>query len=222
MCANYEPVTSADRLLAYFGAKADGDAPVVEAWPLSRAPFIRLAEDGSGKRICESGRFGLLPKFATELAYGRRTYNARSETVAKLASFRHAWAAGQRCIIPAEKVFEPCWETGKAVRWAIQHAGQSPMAIAGIYRKWKAPDGTEEFTFAMLTVNADGHPVMQRFHRPGEEKRMVIILSDEQFDEWLSCSPEDAPKFFRPWMGELVSYPAPRAPYFPTPPSPQT
>jgi len=92
MCSNYEPVTSADRLLAHFGAKHEDEAPVVEAWPLSKAPFIRLAEDGSGNRVCLNGQYGLLPHFATELAYGRKTYNARSETVAKLASFRQAWA----------------------------------------------------------------------------------------------------------------------------------
>ena len=34
----------------------------------------------------------LLPGFAKDLKYGLRTYNARSETVAELASFNHAWA----------------------------------------------------------------------------------------------------------------------------------
>lgn len=212
MCSNYEPVTSADRLLAHFGAKFEGDPPQVMAWPLSMAPFIRLADDGSGNRICENGQFGLLPSFAKELAYGRRTFNARSETVAQLASFKHAWKNGQRCIIPAERIFEPNWTTGKAVRWAIQHPGQAPMAVAGIYRKWKGPEGQELFTFAMLTVNADGHPVMQQFHKPGDEKRMVVILGEDQLDEWLACPVEEAPKFFAQWMGGLDAYPAPLAP----------
>lgn len=212
MCSNYEPVTSADRLLAFFGAKAEGDAPQVEAWPMKRAPFIRLAEDGSGNRICDTGTFGLLPSFATELAYGRKTYNARTETVASKPSFRQAWAAGRRCIIPAERIFEPNWETGEAVRWAIQHPGQAPMAIAGIYWPCKLPDASAGFSFAMLTVNADGHPVMQRFHKPGDEKRMVVILSDDQFNEWLSCPVAEAPKFFTQWMGHLDAYAAPLAP----------
>jgi putative SOS response-associated peptidase YedK len=56
--------------------------------------------------------FGLLPHFAKELAYGRRTYNARSETVDKLPSYRESWAQGRRCIIPAESVYEPNYETG--------------------------------------------------------------------------------------------------------------
>jgi hypothetical protein len=32
------------------------------------APFIRLAEDGSGNKVVSDGPFGLLPQFATELA----------------------------------------------------------------------------------------------------------------------------------------------------------
>jgi len=94
------------------------------------------------------------------------------------------------------------------------------MGIAGIYQRWKGPDGTDIFTFAMLTVNADGHPVMQHFHRPGDEKRMVVILSESDYAEWLSCSVEDAPKFFRQWMGQLDAYAAPLPPRGKKPPSP--
>jgi putative SOS response-associated peptidase YedK len=74
-------------------------------FPTGLAPFIRLAEDGSGNRLVSDGLFGLLPHFAQELGYGKRTYNARSETVTKLASFRESWANGRRCVIPAEHFF---------------------------------------------------------------------------------------------------------------------
>jgi putative SOS response-associated peptidase YedK len=39
----------------------------------------------------------------------------------------------------------------------------------------------------MLTVNADHHPVMNQFHKPGDEKRTPVILSEHQFDAWLSA-----------------------------------
>jgi hypothetical protein len=49
---------------------------------LGMAPFIRLTVEGQEGRkpalIAEDGMFGLLPAFATEMQYGRRTYNARS------------------------------------------------------------------------------------------------------------------------------------------------
>lgn len=90
MCSNYRPVTRADRLLAFFGVTRERDEAPVDIFPLGLAPFIRRAEDGLGNKRVDDGVFGLLPHFAKELAYGRKTYNARSETVATLASFKHA------------------------------------------------------------------------------------------------------------------------------------
>ena len=181
----------------------------MDVFPLGLAPFIRVAPDTSVGRIAQDGIFGLLPYFATELAFGRRTYNARSETVAKLPSFKDAWARGQRCVIPAEAIYEPNWETSKAVRWRIGLPGDVPMGIAGIYQPWRHPNGQTMFTFAMLTVNADDHPVMKRFHRPGDEKRMVVILDPNDYDAWLTASTDDAGQYFRQWTGALVATPAP-------------
>jgi putative SOS response-associated peptidase YedK len=205
-----------DRMLTFFGIeRSREDPPPEEAWPLSLAPFIRLAEGeegGVGERVMETGQFGLVPFFKkTELQFGRRTYNARSETVATLPSFRGDWGAGRRCIVPAEAIFEPNYESGKAVRWRISLPGDVPMGIAGVYSSWRDVEGKQHFSFAMLTVNADGHPVMGRMHAPSEEKRMVIILEPSDYGRWLSCSVADAPSYFRRWKGPIdaVSDPLP-------------
>ena len=145
MCSNYRPVTSSQRVLNFFGVEAGPERHAGDVFPTGSAPFIRLtregAEGGEPVLLVEDGLFGLLPHFATEVAYGRRTYNARSETVHQLASFKLAWQHGQRCIIPAEHIYEPNWETGKAVRWKIFQPGDVPFGIAGIYRRWKNPAG---------------------------------------------------------------------------------
>lgn len=211
MCSNYKAVTRADRLLKFFGAQRE-DFSTEEIWPTGLAPFIRLAHDGSGNRVCEDGHFGLLPFAAAELAYGRKTYNARSETVHELRSFRESWRKGRRCIIPAECIYEACWETGKAVRWAVQQPGEVPMGVAGVYAVQPRDDGTLRFSFAMLTINADGHPVYRRMHRPTEEKRMVVILEPAEYGRWLACSPEEAKRFFRQWPHTLDAFPAPLPP----------
>lgn len=216
MCSNYVPVTRRDRMLSFFGVDRGRDEEPADTWPLGLAPFIRLAQDGSGfERVASDGIFGLLPPFATELAFGRRTYNARSETVRQLPSFRDAWARGWRCIIPAEAIYEPSWESGQCVRWAIYQEGFIPMGIAGIWRPWRHPDGREVFSFAMLTVNADGHAVMQRFHKPEDEKRMVVILDPRDYGDWLSCSVHEAPRFLRRWEGLLGAEAAPLPPRAP-------
>ena len=210
MCSNYRPVTRMDRVLTFFGVEREKGTPIPEeVWPLGTAPFIRLHEDGSGNKVIDDGIFGLLPHFAKELAYGRRTYNARSETVHQLPSFKESWAHGRRCIIPAEAVYEQNYESGKAVRWCVQKPGAVPMGIAGVYRQWRGPDGRFLWTFAMLTVNADGHPVYGRFNKPGEEKRMLLILAEEDYDRWLTCSVAEAKSLFKQWGQPLETFAAP-------------
>ena len=79
------------------------------------------------------------------------------------------------------------------------------MGIAGIYRRWKNPNGGELFTFSMLTVNADTHPLMKRMHKPGEEKRMVVILEPKEYLAWLTlprCSM--LPLFFQAVAGRVA------------------
>lgn len=39
-----------------------------------------------------------------------------------------------------------------------------------------------------FTLNADDHPLLKRFHRPGEEKRGGAILRPEHYDDWLSST----------------------------------
>lgn len=217
MCSNYRAVTKSNRMRTFFGLERAKDEDSIDVWPTELAPFIRLAEPGSGnKLVVEDGLFGLLPSFQKEMAAGRKTYNARTETVAQLVSYRDSWRRGLRCIIPVESIYEPNYESGKAVRWWIQRAGGIPLGVAGIYSEWKDPaTGIKKFTFSMLTVNADDHPFMKRFHEPSKEKRMVVMLDPSEYDTWLTCQVNEAPNFFKQWQGELEGWPAalpPRAP----------
>jgi putative SOS response-associated peptidase YedK len=86
------------------------------------------------------------------------------------------------------------------------------MGVAGIYRLWTNPQGAQNFSFAMITVNADAHPLYRRLHKPGEEKRMPVILDPADYGEWLRCGVAEAKRFFRAWTGPLVAEPAPAPP----------
>jgi len=66
-------------------------------------------------------------------------------------------------------------------------ADGAPLAIAGLWRQWKEIDGSQSLAFTMLTVNSDEHPLMKRFHKPGDEKRSVVILPSTEYGDWLSC-----------------------------------
>jgi putative SOS response-associated peptidase YedK len=139
-------------------------------------------------------RFGLIPTWAKDLGQGRHTYNARSETAAAKPSFRHAWQARQYALLVVDRFYEPCYETGRAVRWSIaaDNSG-TPLGLACLWERWVEPETQQNVaSFAMLTVNADAHPLLNRFHKPGEEKRSPVLLPLAQWQHWLSATPEQA------------------------------
>ena len=215
MCANYEPVTARDRLLAFFGVERPRDEVPTEVFPLQLAPFIwRRPDEVELRRQAQHGLFGLIPYWSKDLALGRRTYNARSETASIKPSFKDAWQRGRRCVIPADALYEPCYETGRAVRWRISRRDGLPMGIAGLWGWWRDPRGGREvLSFTMLTVNADAHPLMCRFHKPGEEKRMPVILDEAEYDAWLDCPPQRMMEYMRQFPAErLHAEPAPMPP----------
>ncbi|RYH69255.1 MAG: SOS response-associated peptidase [Alcaligenaceae bacterium] len=208
MCANYIPVTRGDLLLAHFGVQRDVKQELPpELYPTDLGPFVRLV---NGHRQCEAGLFGLLPPWRREVAFGRNTYNSRSETVDTKASFKESWQRGLRCVIPAEAVFEPRYnDDHTSERWRIENDDGTPMGIAGVYSQW-VDGGVEKFSYSMLTVNCDRHPFYSQFHEPGKEKRMPIFLAPEEYDGWMSCALAQAPRFFRMWTGPLKGGPAAR------------
>lgn len=53
------------------------------------------------------------------------------------------------------------------------------------------------FSFTMLTVNADDHPYMKKYHRPEDEKRMLAILPNGSIKDWLMAPAEASTGFLR-------------------------
>jgi putative SOS response-associated peptidase YedK len=211
MCSNYRAPSDMDRMQRFFAIALDQPPPQAETWPLYRAPVVRRADDGGREAVL--GQFGLLPHWAKDASLGRSTYNARSETAAAKPSFRDAWRRGQRCIVPADWIYEPCWESGKAVRWKIGRADGAPLGIAGLWSRWQSAGGEPVVTFTMRTVNADAHELMRRFHKPDDEKRMVVALAPEDFDGWLDAPSATMAAWMRACPAEwLVAEPAPLPP----------
>lgn len=49
----------------------------------------------------------------------------------------------------------------------------------------------------MLTVNADTHEFMRNYHRPEDEKRMVVVLPRGLYRDWLDAPVEASADFMR-------------------------
>lgn len=184
MCANYLPY-DLQGLSEHFGIERNIFEFPRESFPGYLAPIVRESREFTGVVECVPAMFGMVPHWA-DVKLAKQTYNARTETAATKPSFRNAWKRNQFCIIPAKGIFEQNYESGKPVRWRIERADSRPLAIAGIW-EWKSngPEDLPVLSFSMLTINADGHPLMQRFHKPGDEKRMLVILEPDQYKGWM-------------------------------------
>lgn len=191
MCVQYLTTVNVDWVKSHF----DLDLPTSTAhdvFPTYPGPIV-LRSHHTDRTAIGLARFGLLPSWAKEETFGRKTYNARAETVAEKPSYKHAWTKRHYALALADTFYEPCYESGKAVRTAIKQANHEPMAIASIWDTWTEPDTGELIvSFSMLTIEASNHPVMRRMHKPEDEKRTVVPLRPELFNSWLNATPEEA------------------------------
>ena len=205
MCSNYRPTTGRD--LIRFGVEPPDELIVGrDVYPGDVGPMLLRADDAP-VLSCVAGTFGLLPVWAKERSFARRTYNARSETVAEKPSFRNAWRQQQRCIVPARAIYEPSYESGKAEWWRIEDAEGLPLALAGLWERKQWEEGGPSWSFTLLTVNAAGHPVMSRFHKPKAEKRSVVFLDDDAQSAWLEAgSADEASDVFHSSSVDLIAH----------------
>lgn len=183
-----------------------------ERFPRQTGPFVRRARLDAGFSVeLAAGRWGLIPPFSTTPDVKFATYNARSEEMAGKASFRDAWARGQRCIVPAVDFFEPNWETGKNVWWRFRRADGQPWGLAGLWNRWvDRQTGEVHESYTMLTLGANDHPLMNRMHKPErdpatrqplpmalQDKRSVIPIERGDVEQWLAGTVAQAQTLLR-------------------------
>jgi putative SOS response-associated peptidase YedK len=193
MCTSYE-TNEYERFEAFSVFPAPDFEYRREIYKDYGAPVFRRGPDGFSTDLAT---FGIVPR--KHIPPGVKvfdTMNARAESVGERRSFSGAWKNLQLCLIPCQSFYEPNYETGKPVRWRIGVASGVPFAIAGLWREWEDPDVGKTLSFTMLTVNADEHPLMKRFHKPEDEKRSVVIVSPDAYEEWLSCRSTDEARSF--------------------------
>lgn len=210
MCSHYDPLTDPLRLHTNFGVENLPLGLKPSLWPGYFGPFIRrhefadVGDEAVPEREVLAGSFGLIPHWSKDATIARRTYNARSETVHEKPSYRDAWKAARHCIIPAVAFFEPDWRSGKAVPTRITRADGKPLGIAGIWGSWRDPQGETVHSFTMLTINADDHEFMRQFHKPEDEKRMVVVLDEGEYGAWLQAKVGESREFLRQYPADAL------------------
>lgn len=185
MCVNYKPA-SKQTVTELTGADTSGtpDWPD-ETWQDYAAPVVRADERGEPELIV--GTYGMIPKRKMEPGVRLTTMNARAESIAERRSYALPWRRAQTCLLPLHWFCEPGYASGRAQRWAIGMADDAPFCVAGLWRAWEEPEGGYSFSFTQITINADHHPVMNRFQKPEDEKRSLVIVPRAQYGDWLNA-----------------------------------
>jgi len=173
-----------------------------------RPPEHDAGDEAVPEREAVPGRWGLVSGLTRadglEKAEKLSTFNARSETAARSFTFGNAWRRGQRCIIPAEAIYEPDWRTGRAIPTRFTRADGAPLGVAGLWDRYRNTAGEIVESYMMLTINADEHPLFKHYHQSGKERRMVVILPDGAYEDWLTATVERTREFLLPYPADAL------------------
>jgi putative SOS response-associated peptidase YedK len=191
MCARFSLTAPLPEIEAFLGAELDAELPPrANVAPTLDVPALVL---NGGARELRLFRWGLVPYWAKDQS--TKFINARSETVLEKAAFRDSFKK-RRCVIPADGFYEwrdePIEESlfddkpaKTAKRPYLFSRNHGLMGMAGLWDRWRSPDGAVSETFTILTT--EPNVTLEPFH-----DRMPCILDPADFDSWIS--PEDSPE----------------------------
>lgn len=160
-------------------------------------------------RLLVPAQFGLVPHWVKSASDGRlratKLVNVKSDLASTGTAFRDAWLNNQRCIVPMMAFITDDYRNGKPQPTRIARVDGLPMGVAGVWSRWRDPeDGSELLSFAIVTINANAHALMNRYQAPGAEKSMPAILNEGAYDAWLGAKASQAKEFLRAYPAQKL------------------
>ncbi|MBU6281362.1 SOS response-associated peptidase [bacterium] len=200
MCGRFVLTTPAQAIAEAFGVDPPAElAPRYNVAPGQRVAVVRAA-GASGRRSLDLLRWGLVPSWAKEVPRAVTLINARSDTAATKPAFRAAFRQ-RRCLVPASGFYE--WQAlpggGRKQPWLFTLRGAGPFAMAGLWERWRPPEGPAIESCTILTT--EPNELVAPIH-----DRMPVILPEEAWADWLDPAVRE-PSRLQPL---LVALPASR------------
>lgn len=172
MCGRYR-LTRADRLAEKFDAElAEELHPRYNIAPTQPVPVVRAS---GSRRVITLMLWGLIPHWAKDASMAQ--INARSQTLLKKPAFKESFDR-RRCLIPADGFYEwkRCGKSKQPFHFGMKD--DSLLAFAGIWDRWRSPQGRVIESCAILTT--EPNELLSDVH-----DRMPVILRPEKYQEWL-------------------------------------
>ena len=196
MCGRYSLTKPIKTLKEHFQAiavKMDHDKRYNIA-PSQSVPIVVAGEQGAE---IHAMRWGLIPSWAKDPAFGNKLINARAETVHEKPSFKPSMK-NRRCLVPADGFYE--WQVSgkeKSPQYIRMHTG-GLFAFAGLWSEW---DSDKEIlqTFTIITTNANRE--LESIHH-----RMPVILMPQDYENWLAPSSKGFHNLMKPLGDGLLDH----------------
>lgn len=204
MCGRYAASRSPDDLVEEFevervetgGRSLDPDFNVAPSKEVYAVLERAHRDEEAPHRSLRILTWGLVPSWAHDPSIGNRLINARLETASSKPAFRRAFSR-RRCLVPADGYYE--WYTPEQAEpgtkprkqpFYIHRRDGRPLALAGLYEFWRAPDADPDdpaswrTTMTLLTTSAPDDT--GRIH-----DRAPLMIDRAHWAAWLDPSTTD-------------------------------
>ena len=200
MCGRYRLTRKKEILAEHFGIEPpDNWQPRYNVAPGQDVPVIRQHRE-EPKRYGSTMKWGLIPFWSKDPNVGYKMINARSEGIADKPAFGEALKK-RRCLIPADGFYEWQKSGNKKRPFCFTLTDESPFAFAGLWERWKNPEGQWIETCSIITTTPN--KLTEDVH-----DRMPVILHPEDYDLWLDPGfhkTEDLIALLKPYDADAMS-----------------
>lgn len=196
MCGRYV-LAQIDALAARFGVSSDlpSTTPRYNVAPTQTMPVV--VKHSPNQLVLM--RWGLIPSWAKEGKTEQTMINARAETLAQKPTFRRLLSS-QRCLVPASGFYEWQQAAGGKVPHYISLKDEPLFAFAGLYDRWTDSQGTEVYSYTIITTSPNA--LMASIHN-----RMPAILLRDEEELWLNPDETESDRLLpllKPYPAEMM------------------
>ena len=183
MCGRYASSANPDDLAQHFRVEEPPEQVLPPSYNVAPTDPVYVVMERHDKRQLRVVRWGLIPSWAKEAKVGARFINARRETLREKPAFRAAFQR-RRCLVPADGYYE--WQQlgGDKQPYFLVAQDRGPLAMAGLYEIWRAPDASLVWTCTVITTDAADE--LGHIH-----DRTPLLVPQQAWDRWLDPAVED-------------------------------
>jgi putative SOS response-associated peptidase YedK len=182
VCGRFALFATPEQLTEYFELAHELGPELAPHYNITPGQAVAVVRnDRDGRRRLDYLRWGLVPFWAKDERIGHKLINARLESLAEKPAYREA-VTRRRCLIPASGFFE--WGEGAPRArqpFFVRTVSEPLLALAGLWERWRAPDGARLETCVIVTTAAGA--ALAPIH-----DRMPVMLARPEHAAWLDPS----------------------------------